>query len=135
MSAWRVVAAATALLFLNACTSMPDKVDAAYIPSARYASATCTEIAEEMIAVGTRAAQLSAQLEKAAGTDAALVAVSIILFWPAAFFVGGDKQKEAELARLKGERDALVRAAKQKGCRLEDAAPVVQQAVTQEASK
>ena len=125
----RLTSAVTAVAFLTACTSMPDKIEASYIPSTRYAQADCAEIAEEMIAVGTRAAALSSQLESSAGKDAALVAVSLILFWPAAFFVGGDKGKEAELARLKGERDALIRAAKQKGCRLEDAAPVVRQAV------
>jgi hypothetical protein len=29
------------------------------------------------------------------------------VFWPAAFFVGGDKQNAAELARLRGEMDEI----------------------------
>jgi len=128
----RLIAAATAAAFFNltACTSTPDRVSATHVPASRYANATCAQIAEDMIDVGTRATQVSGQLETAAGKDAALVAVSLILFWPAAFFVGADKGKEAELAQLKGERDALVRAAKAKGCRIEDAQPVVTKAVS-----
>ncbi len=33
--------------------------------------------------------------------------VAIVVFWPTAFFVGGDRGNAAELGRLKGEADAL----------------------------
>jgi hypothetical protein len=35
---------------------------------------------------------------------------AIVLFWPAAFFVKGDGQNAAELARLKGEFEAIEQA-------------------------
>lgn len=35
--------------------------------------------------------------------------VGLVLFWPALFFLAGDDQKE-ELARLKGEYEALEKA-------------------------
>ena len=38
-------------------------------------------------------------------TEAA--AASILLFWPAAFALGGNQAQEAEYARLKGEYDAV----------------------------
>jgi hypothetical protein len=47
------------------------------------------------------------------------------LFWPALFFVGGDKGKEAQLAQLKGQRDTLMTASSAKGCNLNDLKPAV----------
>jgi hypothetical protein len=41
---------------------------------------------------------------------------AIVLFWPAAFFVKGDGQNAAELARLKGEFEAIEQASIQKNC-------------------
>jgi hypothetical protein len=41
--------------------------------------------------------------------------VSLILFWPAAFFIKGD-DASPELARLKGTAEAINRAAVHKGC-------------------
>jgi hypothetical protein len=33
--------------------------------------------------------------------------VAIVVFWPAAFLVGGDGQVAAELAQMKGQMNAL----------------------------
>jgi len=41
--------------------------------------------------------------------------VGLVLFWPALFFLAGSDKKD-ELARLKGEYDALEQAAIQKDC-------------------
>ncbi|WP_200241917.1 hypothetical protein [Lamprobacter modestohalophilus] len=41
--------------------------------------------------------------------------VGLVLFWPALFFLAGGDKKD-ELARLKGEYDALEQAAIQKDC-------------------
>jgi hypothetical protein len=45
--------------------------------------------------------------------------VGIILFWPALFFMEGDGQNAAELARLRGEFETLEKVAIQKECGLE----------------
>jgi len=42
--------------------------------------------------------------------------VGMILFWPALFALGGTKQQEAELARLKSEYDALQISVTSKKC-------------------
>jgi hypothetical protein len=34
--------------------------------------------------------------------DGVATAAAIVIFWPAAFFVGGDKQTAAELSQMKG---------------------------------
>ena len=38
------------------------------------------------------------------------------VFWPALFFVKGDDAKTAELARLKGETEAIEQASIRKNC-------------------
>ena len=67
--------------------------------------------------VSRRAQELYGQLDKTASNDAAQMAVGMVLFWPALFFLeGGDGPEAAEYARLKGERDALEQVAIQKHC-------------------
>ena len=45
-----------------------------------------------------------------------MTTVGVVIFWPALFFIDGDNQKTAELARLKGEMEALEQASIQKNC-------------------
>jgi hypothetical protein len=45
--------------------------------------------------------------------------VGVIVFWPALFFIEGDGQNAAELARLKGEYETLEKIATKKDCKLE----------------
>lgn len=115
----KAIAAATAAAFLvttTGCATKGSEVTASYIPASVYEGASCRQLALDMVDVQTQAATLSGQLDTAAGKDAALVAVGAILFWPALFFVGGDKTKEAELARLKGCHDAMTKVYRAKGC-------------------
>ncbi|MGE4129477.1 MAG: hypothetical protein AB7E80_15050 [Hyphomicrobiaceae bacterium] len=48
--------------------------------------------------------------------DAVATGFAIVLFWPEAFLVGGNDQTTAELARLRGEFDAIEHATIQKNC-------------------
>lgn len=50
--------------------------------------------------------------------DAWATTAAVILFWPAAFLVKGDGQTAAELARLKGEFEAVEKVAIEKNCGL-----------------
>lgn len=52
-----------------------------------------------------------------AGKDSAALGVGLVLFWPALFFMIGEDKKE-ELARLKGEYEALEQVAIQKECNI-----------------
>ena len=112
---------------LAGCATKGSEVQAGYVPVSLYSNLTCEQIAQELYDVGLKAGELSGQLDTAAGKDAGLVAVGIILFWPALFFVGGDKSKEAQLAQLKGTRDALIKAGRAKGCKLDSLGDVVKQ--------
>jgi hypothetical protein len=48
--------------------------------------------------------------------DGWTTAAAVVIFWPAAFFVGGDKQTAAELAQMKGQMVAIEQASIQKKC-------------------
>lgn len=45
-----------------------------------------------------------------------MTGVALVLFWPAMFAVGGDGQTAAELARLKGEMDAIEQTSIARNC-------------------
>jgi hypothetical protein len=51
--------------------------------------------------------------------DQIATGVAIVVFWPAAFLVKGDGQAAAELARLKGEYEALEKIAIEKNCKVQ----------------
>lgn len=53
---------------------------------------------------------------KKATSDAVATTVSVVIFWPALFFIGGDDATTAELSRLKGEMDAIERVSIEKKC-------------------
>lgn len=56
-------------------------------------------------------------------SDAVATGVAIVLFWPAAFFVGGNGQTAAELANLKGQMQAIEQASIAKKCNIQFAGP------------
>ncbi len=51
-----------------------------------------------------------------ASKDAVMTTVGVVLFWPSLFFIGGDKGNAAEVARLKGEMQAIEQANISKNC-------------------
>lgn len=69
--------------------------------------------------VSQRANEAAGVQDNKVDNDALVTAAAIVVFWPAAFFVGGDGQSAAELASLKGQFEALERAGIEKKCGLE----------------
>ena len=53
--------------------------------------------------------------DKQRTNDAIATTVGVVVFWPGPF-IGGDKQTAAELARLKGEMDAIEQTSIRKNC-------------------
>jgi hypothetical protein len=70
-------------------------------------------------AVSTRAASLSGVQDSKRTSDGVATAAAIVVFWPAAFFVGGDKQTAAELAQMKGQMVAIEQASIAKKCNIQ----------------
>lgn len=110
---WSAVLIAAAVA---GCASSSDKIAASYVSPLQYQNYTCQQLAEEAQRISSRASVVSGVQDQKATNDAIATGVAIVLFWPAAFLVGGNDQTTAELARLKGEFEAVERASIQKNC-------------------
>ena len=104
---------------LSGCAKNSEDVTSSYISPVLYQQYSCQQLGEEAMRVSARVSQLSGVQDKKATSDAVATGVAIVLFWPAAFLVGGNDQNSAELARLKGEFDAIQQANIQKNCGLQ----------------
>lgn len=112
-------AAATVLsaaIALTGCATSSKDITSSYVSPLQYQAYDCAQITAEVQRVQARANEIAGSLDQAASSDKALVGVGMILFWPALFTLGGSKPQQAEFARLKGESDALQRAAIDKRC-------------------
>lgn len=109
------VAAITGVVAAS-CASRPEDVTAAYISPVQYQSYSCRQLGQEAQAVSGRAAVASGQQDAQRSRDTAVTAAAIVIFWPAAFLVGGNSGNTAELARLKGQMEAIEAASIQKRC-------------------
>ena len=104
---------------LAACASSPENISASYVSPNQYASYSCAQLRDEAARVSTRAMQVSGAQSNKATTDAVATGVGVILFWPALFLIKGDGTTAAEVARLKGEMEAIEQVSIQKKCRIE----------------
>jgi hypothetical protein len=76
----------------------------------------CDQLRAEAQRVSAAAAAASGRQKQQAGNDAVAMGVSLVLFWPAIFFVGGDKTNAGQVAELKGEMQAIADANTAKNC-------------------
>jgi len=104
---------------LISCASSSDEIASSYVSPTQYSSFNCDQLSLELARLNARKTELAGNLDKAASNDESLTAVSIILFWPAAFALGGNEAQEAEYARLKGEYDAVQQMGIEKNCNLD----------------
>ena len=71
----------------------------------------------EMSRVSKKVNELRGGLKEQADNDSAQMAIGLIIFWPALFFLeGGDGADAAEFSRLKGEFEALEQVSIHKSC-------------------
>jgi len=103
------------IAILPACAPSADKISPAYISPLQYQHFSCNQIRSEMIRVSRRVNEVAGVQDSQASKDSVALGVGLVLFWPALFFMIG-KDKEEELARLKGEYEALEQGAIQKDC-------------------
>lgn len=112
----RHVVVLMAALASAACAKSADKVSAAYVSPMQFQSYSCQQLAQEAERISARAIALTGAQNNRATSDAVATTVAVVIFWPAAFLVGGDDAQTAELARLKGEMDAIEQVSIQKKC-------------------
>jgi hypothetical protein len=77
---------------------------------------TCEQLALEAQGVSARAIAVSGQQDKKATGDAVAMTVGLVVVWPALFFMKGDGAQAAEVARLKGEMEAIEHASIGNNC-------------------
>lgn len=110
------VGALSGSTLLAGCASNPDNISASYISPVQYDGYSCQQLRAEASRLSVRAAEVTgAQSSKASG-DAVAMGVGLVLFWPSLFFIKGDGTTAGEVARLKGEMDAVEQASIAKKC-------------------
>lgn len=104
---------------LGGCASASSDIAPSYVSPVVYQSYNCQQLGLEAQGISQRAAALSGAQDSQRTKDGLVTAAAIVVFWPAAFFVGGDKQTAAELANMKGQMVAIEQASIQKKCNIQ----------------
>jgi len=111
-----LVAAAVSAVAMSGCATPPKDIAPTYVSTVLYENLSCNQLRAEAEAVSARAAQAFGQQDKNRNQDAAMTGVTLVLFWPAAFFLKGDGAAAADVARLKGEMQAIEQVNRRKNC-------------------
>ncbi len=119
----RILGIVALVAALGSCASASSDITPAYVSPVMYQAYTCPQLAQEAQAVSTRAASLSGVQDSKRTSDGVATAAAIVIFWPAAFFVGGDKQIAAELAQMKGQMVAIEQESNMKRCGIQFQGP------------
>ena len=106
-------------LALGGCASASSDIAPAYVSPVSFQNYTCQQLALEAQSISARAASLSGAQDSQRTKDSWATAAAVVVFWPAAFFVGGDKQTAAELAQMKGQMIAVEQASIAKKCNIQ----------------
>jgi hypothetical protein len=106
-----VAAVLFAGLALGACATKPERVQPLHISPLVYKTKSCEEIAQLMITNNT-ALTVTTDMQKRARRRDTIGVITLGL--PMGSITG--KDRESELARLKGEKIALEQAAQEKSC-------------------
>ena len=111
-------------ILISGCATKPEKIGASYVSPLKYRDYDEEMIIIEMDHLSRRTNELFYSLSKEAKSDTTQMAVGLLLFWPALFFLeGGDGPEAVEYARLKGEYEALRTVAVQKKISLDTLPP------------
>ena len=116
---WAVMAA----LVVSGCAKGSSSISASYVNPVMYQSFDCEQIKAEAMRLSIKASELAGTQDQKAKNDAVAMGVGLVLFWPALFFIKGNDERAGELARVRGEMDAVQQASIQKSCGIEFKAP------------
>jgi len=116
---FKYVSALAGTALLSACASQPEDIQAAYVSPNIYANYTCPELFAERERIVARVNFVADAQSDKATNDAVATGVGIILFWPALFLLASGSDREAELASLKGNYDAIEQSITTRKCALE----------------
>ena len=112
----RLTVGMLAAFSLAACAPQPDKVMGTYVSPATYSGYSCKQLITERNAVVAKVNELNGAQKTKANNDGAAMAVGLVLFWPALFFLGNRNDMSPQLATMKGTYDAMTAAGVAKHC-------------------
>lgn len=115
----RIVSAVVLCFFILGCSTASKNVSSSYVSPIQYQGYSCDQLRQEYVRVNAKMLEVAGKQDKEANKDAVAMGVGLVLFWPALFFLMGDDKKD-ELARLKGECDAIESCAIEKNCAVAD---------------
>ena len=115
MTILKTITALTLAATIAGCAASPDDIAPAYVSPTAYSGQTCGQLNSAAAQLNARLATATGQQAKTASNDAAMTAVALLLFWPAAFAIGGNDQAPA-IAQMRGEAEAIRAAAVARGC-------------------
>ncbi len=101
---------------LSACATASNEVQPSYVSAMQYQHYTCEQLGREAQAISARASQLAGIQDSNRTSDAVWTTVAIVVAWPAVFALEGDNETTAELARMKGELEAIRKTSNEKNC-------------------
>ena len=110
------VASFLILCLMAGCSTASKDIVPTYVSPLQYSDYDCDQLRAEIIRINTRVNTITGKLDKNRENDNMTTGVTMLLFWPAIFFLGGTKEQEAEFARLKGESQAVEQVSIQKKC-------------------
>ena len=96
--------------FTAGCATKSDNIKADYVSPLAYQSYDCDQVGQEMLRVDRRVSEIAAQQDSTATKDKVVIGASLV-FWPALFLMAAGEDHKKEIARLKGESDALEKVA------------------------
>jgi hypothetical protein len=109
---------ATSLMLFAGCSSAPksNEVSAAFVSTAQYEKMSCDQLIAEANAVRRIIPSLEKNVDSHRSQQTGVEVVTWILFWPAAFLLDKGEGQSSELARAKGEYQAIDLALRSKRC-------------------
>lgn len=101
---------------LSGCATSSKNLTSSYVSPLQYQQYDCNQLSQESSNIQARVAEIGGAVDSRATKDKWVTGAGMVLFWPALFFVGGNKMQEAEFSRLKGEYEAVQKMSVQKNC-------------------
>ncbi len=113
-----IVCAFLASILAAGCSGAPKshEVSAAYVSSVPYQGLTCAQLVTEAESIRRSVPGLAAAVDKHRSNQDGVEFVAAILFWPALFALDKGEATSNQLARAKGELEAVGTAMQAKRC-------------------
>ncbi len=114
----RILLAITALAFVGACSKTAAQIEPSYVSKNTFSGMSCSALNNERAEIIHQVNEFTGKQNDAANTDAVLMGVGLILFWPALLAMPMGADHAEQLAAAKGSYDAITTKMVESGCQL-----------------